>query len=174
MNSDMPDTGLGSHKAEPTPDSVLGHEEFTERLLLMLRSARQEITIFSHDLDRRIFGHDQVVRLIREFLLAHRRGRLRAVVRSPRSAVQGSHKLVELSRVLSSRMEFREASEDSRYAGEEYVLVDQRQLLIRNAPQDLEASFYADAAGLGLTQARQFDNVWNRAQVAREFSDLRL
>lgn len=168
------DPPAGAAAPEPTPESVFGHEEFAERALLMARSARQEVLIFSHDLDRRVYGSEFVARQLRAFLLEHRRGRLRALVQAPRGALQGSHRLVELARVLSSRMELRECAGPARSSGEEYVIVDQRQLLIRSDRYDVEARYYADAALLAREQQRHFDLAWQASPPSRDFAELRL
>ncbi len=159
---------------ETGPASVLGHLEFTDRLIEMVAGARQEIVIGSVDLDRRIYGGDVLVGGLRRFLLEHRRGRLRGLVQKPKLAVRGAHRLVELSRALSSRIELREPGAASSGGGEEYIIVDQRKLLVRTAPGDLEARYYADAPALAREQQRSFEQCWQQAQIAREFAELRL
>lgn len=163
-----------SRASEPTPESVLGHEEFTARAIEMLKGARQDIVIFSYDLDRRVYGDEALVKIVRAFLLEHRRGRLRAIVQSPRSAMRGAHRLVELSRVLSSRMEFRECGPGWSESGEEYLIVDQRQALIRSDRFEVEARYYADAPLLARDQLQRFESAWQSSAPSRDFTDLRL
>lgn len=167
----------GTHNndaAAPTPESVLGHVEFTERALAMVRGARQEVVICSFDLDRRIYGDAGLIDVLRKFLLEHRRGRLRGLVGDPRAAMRCSHRMVELSRVLSSRIEFRQpVSTWSSMAGD-FIIVDQRSLLVRSDPGDLEARYYADAPALAREQLGDFERLWQHGEPAREFTDLRL
>ena len=167
------DSARPGDAALPTPESVLGHVEFTERALTMVRCARQEVVICSHDLDRRIYGDQVLVDALRKFLLEHRRGRLRGLVGDPRAAMRGAHRMVELSRVLSSRIEFRQPPSAASVAGD-YLIVDQRSLLLRSDPGELEACYYANAAALAHEQLRDFEQLWQHAEPAREFSDLRL
>ena len=174
MSADPTSGGNPGAATEPTPESVLGHLEFTDKAAQMLRGARNEILIFSYDLDRRVYSSEPLVKLLRGFLLEHRRGRLRGLVQSPRSALQGAHRLVELARSLSSRMEFRECGSPWRDSGEEYLIVDQRQLLIKSDRHEVEARYYADAPLLAREQQRQFESAWQASTVSREFSDLRL
>ncbi|MDB5969483.1 MAG: hypothetical protein JWQ90_1933 [Hydrocarboniphaga sp.] len=162
------------HAPTPTPESVLGHVEFAERVIAMARCARQEVVICSHDLDRRIYGDQTLIDALRKFLLEHRRGRLRGLVSDPRAAMRGAHRMVELSRVLSSRIEFRQPAFDAANAACDFVIVDQRSLLLTPDPGDLEAHYYADAPGLAREQLRDFEQRWQRAEPAREFTDLRL
>lgn len=159
---------------DPTPQSVFGHVEFAERVLEMVSTARQEVVICSYDLDRRIYGSDSLVSALRKVLLEHRRGRLRGLVQKPQLAMRGAHRMVELSRALSSRMEFREPSIEARLGSEEYVIVDQRRLLLRSDFSDLEARYYAEAPALAREHLRGFEQNWQQGQVAREFTDLRL
>jgi hypothetical protein len=140
----------------------------------MVRAARQQVVIFSYDLDRRVYGADAVVDPLRAFLLHHRRGRLHGIVHSPRLAMRGAHRLVELSRTLSSRIEFRELLPERREALQDYIIVDGRSLLIRSAPQELEARYYAHAPALARDQLRHFESFWQESPPAREFTDLRI
>lgn len=166
-------TPSGSNAAaEPAPESVLGHGEFADRLLAMAGGARQDITIFSFDLDRRVYGADPLVGVLRRFLLEHRRGRLRGLVNQPRAAVLGSHRLVELARVLSSRIEFRESPSHCAEATLDCIVIDQRSLLIREHPQELEARYYANSPGLAREHLRRFESIWQGSNPAREFTDL--
>jgi len=166
------DSDPPSEAAAPTPESVLGHVEFAQRIVEMARCARQEVIIYSHDLDRRVYGDPGLIEVLRRFLLEHRRGRLRGLVAEPRATMLGAHRLVELSRVLSSRIEFRQPE----IAGStgDYVIVDQRRLLLKSDPGDLEARYYADAPALAREQLRSFEQQWQHALPAREFTDLRL
>jgi hypothetical protein len=158
--------------AAPTPESVLGHVEFAERVVEMARSARQEVIICSQDLDRRVYGSPELIDALRRFLLEHRRGRVRGLVIDPRAAMRGAHRLVELARVLSSRIEFRRP--ELAACGGDYVVVDQRRLLLRPDPDELEARYYTDAPALAREQLRGFELQWQHAEPAREFTDLRL
>lgn len=160
------------NSAVPTPESVLGHLEFAERIVDMARNARQEVVICSHDLDRRIYGDAALIDVLRRFLLEHRRGRLRGLVIDTRSAMRGAHRLVELSRTLSSRIEFRKP--DTAIDSGDYVIVDQRRLLIRPDAGELEASYYADAPGLAREQLLAFERTWAGAPPARDFADLQI
>jgi hypothetical protein len=162
------------HAPAPTPESVLGHVEFTERALAMARCARQEVIICSHDLDRRIYGDQALVDALRKFLLEHRRGRLRGLVADQRAAMRGAHRMVELSRVLSSRIEFRQPISAPASMAGDCIIVDQRSLLLRSDPGELEASYYADAPMIAREQLRNFEQLWQHAEPAREFTDLRL
>jgi hypothetical protein len=153
---------------------VLGHVEFAQRIIEMARSARQEIIICSHDLDRRIYGDPALIDVLRRFLLEHRRGRLRALVTDPRAAMRGAHRMVELARVLSSRIEFRQPESRTSTATGDYVVVDQRRLLLRPDRDDLEARYYADAPALAREQLHGFEQQWQHGEPAREFTDLRL
>ena len=56
----------------------------------------------------------------------------------------------------------------------DYVIVDQRRLLIRPDAGELEASYYADAPGLAREQLLAFERTWAGAPPARDFTDLQI
>lgn len=167
---------------EPTPQTgaaiaasaVSGLVAFIDHAVLVAKAARMDIAIFSDTLDRRIYGDDRFVATVRAFVLQNRRARLRVLVRQPVQAMRGAHRLVELGRMLSSRIEFRQPPEDRRLPSDEYLLADERALLIRDSPGELEARYYASAPLEARQQLRSFSHLWEESVPAREFTDLKL
>lgn len=166
--------GSDASPAAPSSTVVSGHVAYADRAIELLVHARREVVLLSQDLDRRIYGDEDFIETLRAFLLQHRRARLRALVHTPRTAMQHGHRLVELGRALSSRIEFRELSPERKSLREEYLIVDERAMLHRRTPEDLEARCYADAPALAREQLRQFEILWQESPPAREFTDLRL
>jgi len=155
-------------------EAVSGLAAFTDHAVLIAKAARMDIAIYSDTLDRRVYGDDRFVAAVRAFVLQNRRARLRVLVRQPGQAMHGAHRLVELGRMLSSRIEFRKPPEDRQVPGDEYLLADERVLLIRSVPAELEARYYASAPLEARQQLRSFSRLWEESVPAREFSDLKL
>lgn len=160
--------------ATPAAAVVSGLAAFTEHAVLVAKAARLDIVVFSDTLDRRVYGDERFVGAIRSFVLMHRRARLRVLVRQPGLAMRAAHRLVELGRLLSSRIEFRQPPEDRRIAGDEYVVADERALLIRSAPAELDAKYLPYAPLEARQQLRSFNALWEESVPARELSDLLL
>lgn len=154
--------------------TVSGSEAFAEAALEVVAQARYQLVLLSFDLDRRLFGGETFTEQLRNFILQHRRARLRVLVHDPAAAVRNSIRLVEFGRLLSSRIEFRVVPEDRRRLREEYLVADERALLYRSGPDQLEAKYYADAPMVARSHLREFEAWWHEATVAREMSTLGL
>ena len=138
----------------------------------MVAVARHELALLSVDLERNLFGTDAFTARLRTFILAHRRARLRVLVHEPAAAVRNSIRLVEFGRLLSSRIEFRAMPEDRRKRREEFLIADERALLYRSSPDQLDAKHYPDAPMVARSHLREFEALWQESTVAREMTSL--
>ncbi|AXQ29272.1 hypothetical protein D0B54_11485 [Solimonas sp. K1W22B-7] len=160
--------------AEPAPAAVSGVVAFTEHAVLVARAARMDIVICSDTLDRRIYGDEAFVAAVRSFVLAHRRARLRVLVRRPGTTMRGAHRLVELGRALSSRIEFREPLPERTLSQDEYLLADEKALLLRSSPEEIDAKYLPHAPLDARQMLRTFNAIWEESVPAQELRDLRL
>lgn len=156
------------------PVLVTGGAAFLEHAILVAEAARLELAICSATLDRRIYGDETFIDRVRRFVLQHRRARLRILVGQPQAAMRASHRLIELGRTLSSRIEFRQPAEERQLPADEYLIADERTQLIRGTPEQLEARYFADAPMAARLQLRTFNTLWEEGLPAREFSELRI
>lgn len=154
--------------------AVTGSAAFADAALDVVGVARHELALVSVDLDRRLFGTEAFTQRLRGFILAHRRARLRVLVHDPAAAVRNSIRLVEFGRLLSSRVEFRALPDERRKLREEYLIADERALLYRSSPEQIEAKHYPDAPMVARSHLREFEALWNESTVAREMSVLGL
>jgi hypothetical protein len=159
---------------EPVIELVNGQAEFLLRASQLLASAKLEITLFSQSLDRRTYSSEGFVAPLQTFLLSHQRARLRVLVHTPALAMRTGHRLIELGRRLSSRIEFRELSPERKLIRKEFLIADESSLLIRESEDQLEARYYPHAPLLARDQKREFDTWWQESPPAAEFRDLKL
>lgn len=159
---------------EPICEPVSGQAEFLQRAAEMARATRLTLNLFSQNLDRRTYGSDDFIAPLTRFLLSHQRARLRVIVRSPAQAMLKGHRLVELGRQLSSRIEFRELTPERQLIEREYLVADESALLIRESPQELLARYYPHAPLQAREQLREFEMLWQESPPAAEFRDLKL
>lgn len=155
-------------------ETLSGIEAFRACTVRMFENARLQAVLFSQILDRRTYGAEEVIVAIKDFALRHRRARLRVLVAAPQQAMRAGNRLVELGRMLSSRIEFRELPESHRRLREEYLLTDERSLLYRAEPKELDAQYWPDAPLHARGVLREFEAIWQEAPPARELSELRL
>lgn len=154
--------------------TLTGSGAYDEALQSLVGAARLQLSLISVDLDRRVFGTDMFVESVKQFLLAQRRARVRLLIHHPRSVMGSGHRLVELGRALSSRMEVRQMPDERMRSREEFLIVDERHVLTRSSPQELDARCYRDAPLEARAQLRIFEQIWNEALPARELSELKL
>jgi hypothetical protein len=159
---------------EPVIELVNGQAEFLLRASQMAASAKMELSLFSQGLDRRTYSSEDFIEPLQTFLLSHQRARLRVLVHTPSLAMRTGHRLIELGRRLSSRIEFRELSQERRLTRQEFLIADESSLLIRDSEDQLEARYYAHAPLLARDQKREFDVWWQESPPAAEFRDLKL
>ena len=168
------------HNPEPiTPDAaqwepapfILGQHERLERfsqpqqarahILALIQQAQRSLCLYSDDLEPWLYHHSSVQDACTRFLLANPRNQLRILLRDPSRAVKEGHRLLGLSRRLSSNMQIRKLHPD--YPNEElaFLLADDRGLLL--LPELGQASGYALYQDPGRNRQRrvQFDQAWD-------------
>lgn len=156
-------------QAEPAP-FILGEHLVLERFeqpelarahaLAMLQQAQRSLCIYSADLDPWLYHHSSIQQACTRFLLASPNNRLRILVKYISRAVKQGHRLLGLSRRLSSNLHIRQLHPD--YPSEEvaFLLADDRGLLLRPEPKQFAGyALYQDPARVRLRQA-QFDQAW--------------
>lgn len=154
--------------------TLTGHVAFDQAALTLVQGARVQLSVVSIDLDRLRFGSEPFTEAVKQFLLSHRRARCRILLHQPRNAMSSGHRLVELGRVLSSRLEFRQMPSERQRSREEYCIVDERHLLTRSSPMDLDARLLQDAPLEARARQKTFDEAWHESVPARELSELKI
>lgn len=137
--------------------------------------ARREIALLSFQLPNEFYGASTFAEAVKRMILdsAGRRARVRVLVQEPRGAATGN-RLVTLGQELSSFVDFRQpAAEHADWRGE-WLIVDERHLLERQAPESLVASCHMDAPPDARAALRRFDEVWEMAEPAAELRRLHL
>lgn len=169
MNDQQRETG-GNSAIEFT--AVTGSEAFANAALEVVSVARHHLALLTVDLDRRLFGTEAFTERLRNFILQHRRARLRVLVHDPAAAVRNSIRLVEFGRMLSSRIEFRAVPEERRRLREEFLIADELAVLYRSSPDQIDAKHYPNAPMVARSHLREFEALWHESTVAREMSAL--
>ncbi|MBI2383698.1 MAG: hypothetical protein HYV18_06495 [Gammaproteobacteria bacterium] len=162
---------------ELRPDNyevVSGVAAFAQRAAELVAGARNTLDVLSCELDRRIYGSEEFLQNLRKFVLQHRHARLRVLLNAPARALAGGNRLVEFGRAMSSFIEFRELPPERLDVREECVVADGRLLLVKAAPEQLNAKFYPDSPHLARLKLKDFDALWNESPPAQELRDLRL
>jgi hypothetical protein len=153
---------------------VVGREAQAAAVLQLAQLAYVEIAILSHGFEARLYGADALAERVKQFCLAHERARVRVLVNQPALAMREAHRLIELGRRLPSRMAFRQLDEEDRGVVEDLVIADGRSVLRREAPNQIEARLWIETPLEARLRLKTFDELWERAVPAREFSELKI
>ena len=169
VHNPAPQTSDGAF-AEAAPFTLGAHaalerfehpEQARAHALALLQQAQRSLCIYSHDLEPWLYHRSSVQEACTRFLLASPRNQLRILLRDASRAVKEGHRLLNLSRRLSSNLHLRKLNPD--YPSEElaYLLADDNGLLL--LPQTGQVAGYAlyqDAARVRQRQT-QFDQAWD-------------
>lgn len=160
--------------ANESYETVSGLEAYTKLVLQLVSTAHVELKLFSYDLDQRVYGSEEFCDTLKKFILQHRRAHLRAIVHTPSLAMRRGHRLIELGRLLSSRIEFRQLAEERQKLRPEYLIADQHALISKEAHDDIRSRYFAHAPLVAREQLKGFETIWQESTPAREFTDLKI
>ncbi|WP_192985650.1 histone acetyltransferase HPA2 [Pseudomonas sp. EggHat1] len=155
---------------EPAP-FILGQHEHLERfsqpqqarahILALIQQAQRNLCLYSDDLEPWLYHHSSVQQACTRFLLNSPRARLRILLRDPTRAVKEGHRLLALSRRLSSNLHIRKLNPDYASIDQAYLIADDTGLFLRpELDQQSGYALYNDPARVRQRQT-QFDQAWD-------------
>lgn len=162
--------GLSTEPREPAPFQLGSHaalerfdrpEQAQAHALALLLQARQNLCLYSPDLEAWLYSHRSVQQACTQFLLASPKNRLRILVRDVGKPVRQGHRLLNLARRITSNLHIRRINPDHPADECAYLLADDRGLLLREQPEQYAGyALYNDPGRVRQRQA-QFDQAWD-------------
>ena len=98
--------------------------EHHEVALAMIRQARREVYLLSHDLDAAILDHEDIVLALSAFARDNRFSHVHILLQTPEKAMRHGHRLVGLAQRLSSSIHIHQPAEEHRGFCESFMVVD--------------------------------------------------
>jgi len=149
-------------------------EECRHASELMVQQCLASLEIFSRDLDASLYDQAPFLQALGALCLSNRRARVRILVQDPMTAVKRGHRLIELSRRLSSSIEIRQAHQDYRHHNEAFLVADDCGLIYRSLSDRYEgtANFYNPVQAE--RKADFFTEVWDRSEAHPELRRLHI
>jgi hypothetical protein len=141
---------------------------------LMLEQTQDTLEIFSRDLDPDLYDRQEFLDAVQQLCTRNRKARIRVLVQEPQPPIKRSHRLIELSRRLSSSIEIRQPHQDYLRYNEAFMIADECGLVHRPLADLFEgtANFYNPV------EARRkldfFTEVWDRSEPHAEFRRLHI
>ena len=140
-------------------------EEARALALALLQQASRTLCLLTPDLEPWLYNHGLIQEACKAFLLRHPQSRMRVLLSDSSKAVKDGHRLLTLSRRLSSKLQIRKLHPD--YPTEEvaFLLADDRGLLLRpELEQYAGYALYNDPGRTRLLQT-QFDRAWDNSTL---------
>jgi hypothetical protein len=131
----------------------------------MVQQCQSKLDIFSRDLDAGPYDQARFLKALGALCLGNREARVRILVRDPMTAVKRGHRLIELSRRLSSSIEIRQPHPDYQHYNEAFLVADNCGLIHRTLSDRYEgsANFYDPVEAERKTKF--FTEIWERSEA---------
>lgn len=147
------------------------HRDYTCRLI---EGCRRRLDIISPELEPALYDTAAVSEALRALALRSAHSRVRILVPRPQAAVSRGHRLLELSRRLSSFISLRAPAEEDTSLCEALLLADEAGVLSRPVAWRLEGLASFDDRPRVNALRRRFDGLWERARGVPDFNRLHL
>ncbi|MCU7959526.1 MAG: hypothetical protein KZQ58_05910 [gamma proteobacterium symbiont of Bathyaustriella thionipta] len=140
----------------------------------MAAQCKRSLQIFSYDLDALVYDQDLFLNAVKNLILHSPLARVEILLQDNRSVIHNGHRLVELMRRVSSKIEIRKPQKD--YIGQlaNMLIVDHVAYVYREHFEryDATADFYAP---LSIKQACDFfKRVWEQSERDSELRQLNI
>ena len=129
--------------------------------LQMLQQAGNSIDIFSPHLDHKLYDTGEIIDRLQTLIRHNQHARIRLLLRDPRRLITYGHRIIELSRCLSSYIEIRQLAETCHEHIESFSLFDQRGILYRPNAEQFAGWFSFNAPIRVKSETVFFNEAWN-------------
>ena len=151
---------LGEDHPEITLESS---EDNYQAVLTLLKQANRSLDIYTRYFDGKLFDTQEIRQPIQELAKQHMGSQVRILVAEIEPLVKYGHRIVELSRRLSSYMELRTIHKDYKQFNESFFIIDGRGIIHRKYADRYEGTAYSNNPLLGKELTDYFNEVWVRS-----------
>lgn len=149
-------------------------EECRAVALSLANQAQHSLDIFTHDLDASLYDNDPFLTAVKHLATATRQSRVRVLTRDTEKPVKYGHRLIELSRRLTSAIEIRKCHSDYQNTTEAFLIADVDGILHRKYATRYEAMANFHAPNQARMLLQLFDEIWEKSIVPTELRRLNL
>jgi hypothetical protein len=138
----------------------------------LTRQARREILIFTHDLDARVYDQESFIDALTHFALQHHRAQCKVLLQDSSGLIKQGHRLIELARRLSSRIELRKTAPDHANDLQNFLVADARGYLHRELYARYEGNGDFNDPLRAKALVNQYNMLWEHAEPDSELRRL--
>ena len=140
----------------------------------LARQATHSLLLHSESLDAAIFNQRPFLDAVTRLVLNHRDACLLILIQEGRKAIQQNNRLIELSRRLSTKIQFRRPASQHRDCHKTFLLADKAAYLLCPLPGRYEGSASFADPGKVKDMNKYFTEVWDHAEPDLEMRRLHL
>lgn len=136
-----------------------------QALLNMINKGARSLVVYSHHLDGKLYDRREFLDAVQQIATRHPQSQVRILIRDIEPLVKHGHRIIELSRQLSSSMEIRVIQKDYAEFNEAFFIVDNRAVLQRKLSDRYEGIVNYNDPKLAQYLLHHFNEVWEHSQV---------
>lgn len=146
--------------SRPTPLKFSSSSGIAQSLETLIAESRREICILSHSLPNAVFTSQGVIDGISQLVRRHKLCRVRILLVEPPEANLGGHPLIKLQQRLPSKISCRRLEADTEKPRHNFILGDDRLLLMQHEHYSFDGVFDAAAALQVRKLLQEFEQYW--------------
>lgn len=153
---------------------VEGNGNITQVISHMAQQARQQINVFSAELDHRIFDQSELAKAFADFARNNRKSNIRILVKDTSKMVQLGHRLLNLSHRLPSFVHIKVINKDYRDIKRMFVIMDKVGYIEQPVSDMEKIKACYRAIPQGPENALLFDQIWDKSKSDVNLRSLKL
>ncbi|RLA47960.1 MAG: hypothetical protein DRR06_01125 [Gammaproteobacteria bacterium] len=169
-------------KVTPPPPDIAAEERerivldnaasFKEQAKKLVEKAHRQISIFSNQLDPRIYDNEELYRLMMDFARERPHSEIHILVKDPHFLVQTGHRLLHLFHRLPSRVQIRTLGKEIKTLHSEFMLVDRSGILYNQSGDRYGGYAIPYAPFEAVELLNDFDDMWEHSEPDPELRQL--
>jgi len=140
----------------------------------LAKQARRELLLYTDDLEPDIFDQQPFLDAVSNLVRQHQDAHVWVLVENSHKTVQQGHRLIELSRRLSSQIQLRRPPVEYRNHGKTFLLCDDTGYFYRPLASRYEGAGNFNNPGQTAVHKKYFMEVWDQSQADGETRRLHL
>lgn len=160
---------LGESNEQQSFDSRIDNREI---ILHLCRQTRQDIRIFTPDLESPIYDHPDLIRSLTVLATRHRQSVIRILVKDAGQAIKNGHRLIELSRRLTSSIFIHRMPNNIDNRESAYLTADNAGFCHKHAGTLYNGQFNFNDKLKVRDLIKSFDEAWGHSRIDPEMRRL--
>jgi hypothetical protein len=149
-------------------------QDFQEQSLKLIGQARRSIAILSRDLDEQIYGTNEFVQAISNFVRSSRNAHVQILVKDTKLLVERGHNLAKLHQRLSSKILLRKLTIEPQNTEMGFMVCGTSALLYKNDDTNYKGFANFNAAVEVKHLRETFDYIWQYGEAEPELQMLNI